>query len=242
MSQLDLFPSDDQRVQQLEASESLDLPGVLERLSAVCERPRYSFMVLNLIAKASAPNGQAGPYIRQGNRRIPVRDWICEALVPVAQRDPRRRPIADKVRTELAATKALPSDPEAANELIELQGAKRIRSSGRTNVSRAVSELVRAGLVRRHYQGYRVDHRNRGAQRQAVYTVTEEAHSRSASPIAGLAVTDIAISSPAAQLCACAPFGKAGLHDRSRSLGARTFAGSSRRGTLRWAVAFRPID
>ena len=175
MSQLDLFAGEKRQVPQIAASDVLDMPGILERLSSVCERPRYSFMVLNLIAKACASSGQAGPYIRQGDRRVPVRDWLCEALVPVAQRDPRRLAIADKVRTELAAAKALPSDPEAADELIELQVAKRIRSSGRTNVSRAVSELVRAGLVRRHYQGYRVDHCNRGAQRQAVYTVTEEA-------------------------------------------------------------------
>ena len=175
MSQLDLFSSENRDVPKVEAPESLDLPGILERLSAVCERPRYSFMVLNFIARASAPSGQAGPYIRQGDRRIPVRDWLCEALLPVAQRDPRRLAIADKVRAEFAALKALPSDPETANELIEVQVAERIRSSGRTNVSRAVSELVRAGLVRRHYQGYRVDHLNRGAQRQAVYTVTEEA-------------------------------------------------------------------
>jgi len=32
--------------------------------------------------------------------------------------------------------------------------------------------MVAAGLLRRHYQGYRVDHHNRGAQRQAVYTLT----------------------------------------------------------------------
>lgn len=37
------------------------------------------------------------------------------------------------------------------------------------------SDLVKAGLVRRHYQGYRVDHHNRGAQREAVYTITEAA-------------------------------------------------------------------
>ena len=78
----------------------LDLPAILERLTVVCERPRYSFMVLNLIAQASAQTGSAGPYIREGSRRIPVRDWLCDALVPVAQRDPRRRAIADKVRQE----------------------------------------------------------------------------------------------------------------------------------------------
>lgn len=56
---------------------------------------------------------------------------------------------------------------------------------GRSNVSRAVSDLVRAGLLTRHYQGYEVDHQNRGAQRQVGYTITPEARSalgRAASP------------------------------------------------------------
>lgn len=38
----------------------------------------------------------------------------------------------------------------------------------------AWSDLVKAGLLRRHYQGFRVDHPNRGAQREAVYTVLPE--------------------------------------------------------------------
>lgn len=153
---------------------ALDLPGVLERLTAVCERPRYSFMVLNLIAQASGRSGSAGPYVRDGDRQVPVRDWLCNALAPVARRDPRRLSIAKKVRLELEQRNELPSDAAAAERLITAEVQKRIRLSGRTNVSRAVSELVRAGFVRRHYQGYRVDHHNRGAQRQAVYTITDE--------------------------------------------------------------------
>jgi len=153
----------------------LDLPAILERLTVICERPRYSFMVLNLIAQASAKTGEAGPYVKVGEQRVPVRDWLCDALTPVAQRDPRRLGIAGRVRAELEASNALPKDEAEAVRLIEAQVHRRIRLSGRTNVSRAVSELVRAGLVRRHYQGYRVDHQNRGAQRQAVYSVTDEA-------------------------------------------------------------------
>src|SRR3546814_15698158 len=51
----------------------------------------------------------------------------------------------------------------------------RIRTAGKGNLSRAVSELMNAGLLRRHYQGYRVDHRNRGGQRHAVYTLIGDA-------------------------------------------------------------------
>ncbi|AXB80237.1 hypothetical protein [Novosphingobium sp. P6W] len=153
----------------------LDLPGILDRLSLVCKRPRYSYMVLNLIAQAGARTGEAGPYVRVGEALVPIRDWLCDALVPLARRDPRRHGIADRVRQDLTIRGIMPAEPEAAEKLVEEEIAKRIRHSGRTNVSRAVSELVRAGLIRRHYQGYRVDHQNRGAQRQAVYTMTEEA-------------------------------------------------------------------
>lgn len=141
----------------------------------MCERPRYSFMVLNLIAKASAKTGEAGPYVRDGDNHVAVRDWLSDALSPVAQRDPRRLAIARKVREELARENALPQDEAVAQSIIDERVRDRIRLSGRTQISRAVSELVRAGLVQRYYKGYRVDHENRGAQRQVIYSVTEEA-------------------------------------------------------------------
>ncbi|WP_347304661.1 hypothetical protein V5740_14150 (plasmid) [Croceibacterium sp. TMG7-5b_MA50] len=149
----------------------LDLPAILERLSAACQRPRYCFMVLNLIAEAGGAAGAAGPYVRSDGGDVPVRDWLCDALVPVARRDPRRRAIADRVRRDLALAGALPTDAAEATRVVEAEVRERVRQSGRTNVSRAVSELVRAGLLTRHYQGWRVDHANRGAQRQAVYTL-----------------------------------------------------------------------
>lgn len=157
------------------ASAPVDLRAILERLARMCERPRYSFMVLNLIAQAGAGTGSAGPYVSEGGRHVPVRDWLCDALLPVARRDPRRLAIEGRVRRELACARTLPADPAEAERVVEDEVRRRVRQSGRTNVSRAVSELVHAGLVRRHYQGYRVDHENRGAQRQAVYTITEEA-------------------------------------------------------------------
>ena len=81
----------------------------------------------------------------------------------------------ERVRSDLIARRLMPADADQADSLIRETVDLRLRHSALTNVSRAVSELVRAGLVRRHYQGYRVDHHNRGAQRQAVYNVTDEA-------------------------------------------------------------------
>lgn len=153
----------------------LDMPALLELLAEASARPRYAFMVLNLIANASAENGRAGPWIRDGNSEVTVREWLCDALNPMGRRDPRRLRLAQKVRTELEETGRLPVDEAAADRLIDYEVRERTRASGKTNVSRAVSELVRAGLLQRHYQGYAIDHQNRGAQRHAVYTVAPRA-------------------------------------------------------------------
>lgn len=174
MFQADLFrDSAPSEVRRLAAPPPTTTVTILERLSASCKRPRYAFMVLNLLVEASQRTGSAGPYVLVGDLRVPVRDWLCDALMPVAQRDPRRLSIEGRVRQMLEDANALPSDPDRAQRLVDEKVLERIRISGRTNVSRAVSELVQAGLVKRHYQGFRVDHHNRGAKRQAVYVVTD---------------------------------------------------------------------
>ena len=66
------------------------LLGVLERLAATCERPRYSFVMLNLIAQVSARSGTAGPYIEHDDQLLPVRDWLWIALSSVGRREYHR--------------------------------------------------------------------------------------------------------------------------------------------------------
>lgn len=159
-----------------EAASTLgSLPDLIERISQVSKRPRYAFMVLNLIYKAVGQGDSVGPYVRYGGALLPVRDWLCEALIPLAQRDGRRRTLIEAVRVDLVAKGQLPEDLAAAEIVLADEVKARILRSGRTSISRAASDLVRAGLLRRHYKGYRVDHVNRGAQREAVYTITPEA-------------------------------------------------------------------
>ena len=151
-----------------------DLSTLVDRVSLVSRRPRYALLVLNLIAKAAGSNGSVGPYVRNGGGRVPVRDWLCQALAPLAQRDCRRLAMVEAVRAELDAAPDCPDDPAEIERRLDEEVQARILRSGRTNISRAVSDLVRAGLLRRHYQGFRVDHHNRGAQREAVYTIMPE--------------------------------------------------------------------
>ena len=90
----------------------LDLPPIIERIADISPRPRYNFIVLNLIAKAAGSNsGSAGPYVTVGGRCTPLRDWMCDALVPMAQREPRRRMIVKQFRARCRG------QPDAAGDI-----------------------------------------------------------------------------------------------------------------------------
>ena len=174
MFQADLFADPEaarREVAPARPERPLDLPDILARLATVSERPRYAFMVLNLIAKAAGASGRAGPFLKIDGRPVPVREWLCDAVAPMAHRDPRRIARAAAVRADLEAAGSLPDDFRAAERAIDDEVRARVRRTGLTHISRAVSDLVRAGLLRRHYQGYAVDHENRGGQRHAVYTL-----------------------------------------------------------------------
>ena len=144
---------------------------LLNELARVSTRPRYAFMLLNLIAEAARPDGSAGPFVAYNGGFTCLRDWLCDALTPMGARDPRRLALATRIRKELDRLGQLPAHDLEAQALVTARVRDHVRSSGKTNLSRAVSELVAAGLLHRHYQGYRVDHPNRGAQRHAVYTL-----------------------------------------------------------------------
>ena len=152
-------------------ARAMDTPSLMAAIAAASQRPKFSYMLLQLLAEVADEKGSAGPSVVVNGDAMPVRDWLCDALVPIAQRSPWRRSTIETVRLALEQADELPIDPVEADRLIQEKVRERVRQSGRCNVSRAVSDLCRSGLLRRHYQGYRVDHQNRGAQREAVYTI-----------------------------------------------------------------------
>lgn len=169
MNQPDLFsPANPPLV----AAATTGLPDIVRVIAEHSTRPRYTFMVLDLIARVARPNGEAGPLVRDGQALVPIREWLAATIALSSARNHQRRDTAAKVRANLETAGELPVDPAEADRLVEAQVGERIRDTGMTAISRAVSELVRAGLIRRHYQGFLVDHENRGAQRHAVYTIT----------------------------------------------------------------------
>ena len=157
-------------VQDNSPSATSEMPALLDQRARASSRPRYSFMLLNLIAELASADGSAGPFVMCNGGSTLLRDWLCDALTPMGCRDPKRQALASRIRDEFARASHLPEDNAAAQVMIEDEIRERVRTSGKTNLSRAVSELVKAGLLTRHYQGTFVDHRNRGAQRHVVYT------------------------------------------------------------------------
>lgn len=149
--------------------------GILHRLSEQSARPRYAFLVLNLLSEAADVRGEAGPFVRGPAGAVPIRDWLTEQLMPISARDGRRGLLRERLRNVIAGQAVTPADRAAVDAEVQAAVQERALSVGKTNVSRAVSDLVRAGLVQRHYAGWIKDHANRGGGRHAVYTVAREA-------------------------------------------------------------------
>ena len=74
------------------ADTPTDVRQILYRLAQVSSRPRYAFMVLNLISEVADPHGKAGPLIGCGPEATTVRDWLSDALAPLASQRRRAAP------------------------------------------------------------------------------------------------------------------------------------------------------
>jgi hypothetical protein len=146
--------------------------GIYAVLSEVSSRPRYAFLVLQLVAEAADGRGQAGPLVCRDGNPILLRDWLCTQLLPLSEQQRRRAAlrvrVTNSIKDELTGEEA--RDSARIDQAVEEQ----VLAVGRANVSRAISDLVRANLVTRHYAGYATNHCNRGGGRHAVYVVRPE--------------------------------------------------------------------
>lgn len=153
-------------------SSALSVSHIVGKLAGISRRPRYAFLVLNLISEVAGPDGKAGPYVEIGGQPMPVRDWLSQAMAPLAQNEKRRGELRQRILSDMK--NELPADPEEADRIVDAVIQQRAVANGKTNISRAVSDLVRAGLLKRYYEGWARNHVNRGGQRHAVYVVDAE--------------------------------------------------------------------
>jgi hypothetical protein len=144
--------------------------GIFAVLAEVSSRPRYAFLVLQLVAEIADGRGQAGPYVSRGGEAALLRDWLCRRLLPLSEQSGRRSALRARVAASIRDRLTGDADRDAA--LVDAAAREQAEAVGRANVSRAISDLVRAGLVTRHYAGYATNHENRGGGRHAVYVVS----------------------------------------------------------------------
>jgi hypothetical protein len=146
------------------------LGSVIALLAQHSKRPRYAFLVLQLIADSADVRGRAGPFVQHGDMLSTIRDWLALQLMPISSRDGRRD--AMRLRVKASVSECLTGNAAADEALVEQAVEDQARIVGRQNVSRAISDLVRAGLLTRHYAGYATNHPNRGGGRHAVYDLS----------------------------------------------------------------------
>lgn len=157
----------------MEQSKQIDgLGDVYALLARASRRPRYAFLVLQLIAELADDRGQAGPYVECKGKAVLLRDWLCDQLLPISEQPVRRSALRERVKSSLAGS--LTGNDESDAGRIEQAIDEQVRAVGRANVSRAVSELVKAGIVSRFYKGYATNHANQGGGRNVVYVLDRE--------------------------------------------------------------------
>ena len=88
-----------------------------------------------------------------------LRDWLCTQLLPMSEQCVRRAGLRARVTTSLQDR--LTGVPEVDAARVDHAVEGQVLAVGRANVSRAISDLARAGLVTRHYAGYATTPLNR---------------------------------------------------------------------------------
>lgn len=143
--------------------------AIFSTLAKSSSRPRYAFLVLQLVAEAANAQGRAGPFVPCGDACMLLRDWLCTQLMPMSERDGRRSALRARIVENLVDR--LTGDRNQDQMLIDVAVDAHVLAVGRANVSRAISDLVRTDLVHRYYAGYATNHENRGGGRHAVYVI-----------------------------------------------------------------------
>ncbi|MFD2577698.1 hypothetical protein ACFSTD_01715 [Novosphingobium colocasiae] len=136
--------------------------GIYAILANISNRPRYAFLVLQLVSEIADGRGQAGPVVRVAGQGVLLRDWLCSQLLPLSEQAGRRAAL--RARVKQAISDQLTGDAARDAALVEQAVEDQVLAAGRANISRAISDLVRAGLMTRHYAGYATNHKNRGGR------------------------------------------------------------------------------
>lgn len=106
MTQGDLFSASAAIPPQISSQLPLTegLPSIIDVIAQVSTRPRYAFMVLNLIARAAGQGGRAGPYVVQQGRAVRLAGTASDDVIVniLARRREPPRPLTIVTPEDLA--------------------------------------------------------------------------------------------------------------------------------------------
>jgi len=150
-------------------TQLVSVGGIYAVLTDVSTRPRYAFLLLQLVAELADERGHAVPFVPCGKGQMLLHDWLCTQLLPMSEQ--KRRRAALRARVMVSLRPQLTGHPDLDDPRIEQAVEEQVLAVGRANVSRAISDLARGKLMTRHYAGYATNHHNRGGGRHVVYVV-----------------------------------------------------------------------
>src|SRR3546814_9800076 len=82
------------------ARRTIGIPDIVRTIAEHSARPRYTFMVLDLISRVARAPGQAGPLVRDADALVPIREFLATAGAPGGARYQQRRATAGSERSE----------------------------------------------------------------------------------------------------------------------------------------------
>ena len=97
-----------------------DFGDIYAVLVAASNRPRYAFMVLQLVADLADRRGHAGPFVMRAGAPVLLRDWLCTKLLPMTEQPARRaalRAIYEERLADLPGLRLLPMPPGVTDSL-----------------------------------------------------------------------------------------------------------------------------
>src|SRR3546814_2858773 len=84
------------------ARRTIGIPDIVRTIAEHSARPRYTFMVLDLISRVARANGQAGPLVRDGEALVPIREWLATAIAPSGRSEEHTSDIQSLMRSPYA--------------------------------------------------------------------------------------------------------------------------------------------
>lgn len=157
-------------------ADPTDLAALFSRIDSASKRPTFSRQLVLIMGTLADHEGKLGPEITVGEGCYPVTEGLARILKCGTSHDGKAERSMDRIRGDIRL-KAEQDGEELSDadlqKAVEEQYLAQSLKGMESNISRTMTELEDIGVIQRYYQGNFTAHHNRGAQRQAVYGLSQ---------------------------------------------------------------------